>query len=600
MTTAEVQDVARRLREDFGFYAPTCLKIVATSGKLVAFEPKPAQLRLEAVAARQEAEGRPVRIIVPKARKEGVSTWAVGRTVQRVTQRENHNAVCVAQDGSTASELLGMATLMHANLPDSEQFAVKPPIANRRRHKELAFGNPARNTQASGDMGLNSRLTVDTAKEFEAGRGFTYHSVHASEPAFWDDTKRKLTSLLNAVPDDPGTMVILESTSNGHNHWRTLCYQAQDGENDFELVFLAWFEEPQYVRPFISDTERREFEERVGSGPYGAEEHDLIEIHGCSLEQLNWRRWKIANSCQGDLRIFHQEFPSTLDQSFGSTGNSVFNADHILVARKVVEAEATPLLGTLGATDHTIFQARFGSVKIPQAPKWQPTAAGPWRTWMPVEDGKLVIPADGQYVIGGDPAGDEQTLDADTLAMHAAQVIDHRTGRQVAELEMQGDPDMFAEQIFLAALLFNRAWVAVETTGGYGLSVNRRIHKDWRHPFVYRRRSADSTRADSDEQHRFGFDTNRATRQMLIDGAVEMLREGSHGIRSVPLIRQFSTFIKDNRGKPVPAPGERADLLFSWMIAEHVRQELPIRHGAEAGRVISTSTHRVRYTRAGW
>lgn len=592
-----MQDVADRLRDDFAFYAPVCLKIIGTDQKLTAFQPKPAQMRLEAAAMAQQEAGRPIRLLVPKARKEGVSTWAVGKTVQRVTQRQNHNAICVAQDGSTAGELLHMAEVMHANLPDSEQFAVKPPIANRSRKKEIVFGTRARSTRDSGDMGLNSRLTVDTAQEFEAGRGFTYHTVHASEAAFWPDTKRKLTALLNAVPDDIGTMVVLESTSNGYNHWRTLCYQAQNGESDFTMVFLPWFEEPQYARGFLSQQERLEFLETVGTGPYGAEEPDLLTIHGCTLEQLNWRRWAIANRAQGDLRVFHQEYPSTLDQSFGSTGSGVFNADHIMRARKQIELEDAPALGSFVATSHTPWQTKFGVVHIPQKPVWNKTAAGPWRCWVDLSE----IKPEDQFVIAGDPAGEEQTMDSSELAMHAAQVIDHRTGRQIAELEMQGDADLFAEQLFLAALTFNRAWIAVETTGGYGLSINRRIHKDWRHPFVYRRRSMDSTRADSDEQHRFGFDTNRATRQMLIDGAIELLREESHGIRSVPLIHQFSTFVRNTKGKPVPAPGERADLLFSWMIAQHAREEFPIRsHGTNGSGTVNTSTHRVRYSRAGW
>jgi hypothetical protein len=580
------EDILRRLRTDFGFYAPICLKIVSNAGRLVPFEPNPAQMLLEEAVQRQQAEGRPVRLIVPKARKEGVSTYSIGKLMQRATLTAYHNAMSVSHDSKTGAELLDMARTMHLHLPDSEEFPVKPPIANQRRQKEMVFGPRARNTGNT----FNSRLTVDTAGEVEGGRGFTLHSFHGSEVAFWADIQRKLTSMLNAVPDDPETMVLLESTSNGHNHWRKLCLQAQAGENDFEIVFLPWMADPRYSRKFISDTEREEFRERVGTGPWGAEEQDLLDIHGCTLEQLNWRRWAIANRCQGDLRIFHQEYPATLEQSFGATGATVFNPDHILLTRQAVEKEPQPEVGTLVATSHKQGQSTFGPVQIPQAPEWKPSAKGEWRVWeQPVKEE--------QYVVVLDPAGDE-VLDGESSAMHAAQVLHHKTGRQVAEMEMQGDPDLVAEQVFLAANWFNMAWVVVEVTGGYGLSINRRIRKDWRYPWLYKRRTQDSSQTNP-EQDRYGWDTNRSTRQLIIDGATELLREQTHGIRSPQLVGQMSTFVYDSRRKPVPAPDERSDLLMAWMIGQHARQELTVRM-ASSGRTVNTSTHRVRYKRTGW
>ena len=576
------EEILGRLRDDWAFWAPNVAKIINTAQEVIPFVPKPAQLRIWEAMVAQQAAGRPIRIIVPKARKEGVSTMAVSMLVQRATQRPNHNAISVAQDKETAGELLQMATVMHSLLPDTKEWPIKPQIVNKARRKELGFGNPSRVAQASGDLGLNSRLVADTANEFEAGRGFTYHSVHCSEPAFWADAKRKLTSLLNAVPDDPGTLVILESTSNGHNHWRQLCMDALDGNNDFTLVFLAWFEEPQYVRPFLSDEERGEFIESIGTGPYGDEEPDLVEQYGCTPEQLHWRRWAIANRAQGDLRIFHQEYPSTLEQSFLSTGRHVFNQEFVAKARRVAEESPKPEKGGLEATAHKTIRHRYGAVDVPVGPKWVPKQ-GDWLVWkMPVEGA--------QYVIAVDPAGDE-VMDADERAMHAVQVIDHRTREQVAELEMQGDADQVAVQIYLAALFFNRAWIAIETTGGWGLSMVRRIFHDFRHPFVYKRRKADSP-SDSQED-RLGWDTNRTSKVILEDGAREMLREGTHGIRSTRLVRQFTTYVKDgSRGKTGPAPGERSDLLMAWMIAQQVAQELTIKTSSGvAGGAVSTTTN---------
>lgn len=579
MTAPTREEILYRLKYHWEFWSENCAQIIATNGKLVPLVPKPAQLRVWEAAKRQMDAGRPVRLIVPKARKEGVSTFAVSHLVQRATMRENHNCISVAQDRETAGELLQMATMIHANLPDSAEWPIKPPIANKQRRKELAFGNPSRQAQATGDFGINSRLIADTASEFEAGRGFTFHAVHCSEVALWDDIKRKMTALLNAVPDDPETFIILESTSKGFNHWRTLCHQARDGLNDFELVFLPWFEEPQYQIPFKEDRDRQEFIESIGTGPWGEEEPDLVEAFGCTPEQLQWRRWAISNRSMGDLEDFHQEYPATLEQSFLASGANVFSQPLVAKMISAVEREPKPEVGSLEPTRFKQYQAAHGPVQIPLDPRWE-AGHGKWRIWVhPVEDA--------QYVIGADPAGDD-SIDKEERAMHAGVVIDHRTREQVAEIEMQGDSDEFALQLYMACLYFNRATIAVETTGSWGAPILRRIRRDWKYMFVYRRKRLTQGGEGADDV--LGFDTNRTTKGFLVEAGREMLREGTHGIRSVPLASQFTTYVRDGKSKFGPSPGERADLLMAFLIAQLVADESPIRfQNGRGGGSISTT-----------
>lgn len=553
---------------------------------MVALEPKPAQLRVWEAAWAQRQAGEPVRLIVPKARKEGVSTFAVSHLIQRATMRPNTNCISVAQDSETAGELLQMGTMIHAHLPDSPEWPIKPPIANRLRRKELAWGNPSRASQQAGDLGINSRFISDTASEYEAGRGFTYHGVHGSEVALWRDIKRKLGSLLNAVPDDPETFVILESTSKGFNHWRTLCHAARDGENDFALVFLPWFEEPQYQRRFLSDSEREEFAKTIGDGPWGEDEPGLVEDFGLSLEQLNWRRWAIANRTQGDLDLFKQEYPSTLDESFLATGATVFSQAHVSRAARRVRAPIAT--ANMAATEYRQYRSGYGVIAVPTKPELSPGTL--WRIWAMPEP-------DGRYVLGADPAGDD-TADPSDRAMHAAVIIDHRSREQVAEVEFQGDTDRFAEQILLGALFYNRATVAVESTGSWGIPVLRRIYRDWRYPHVYRRKRLVDGKETDDE--RLGFDTNRTTKGFLIEAGREMLREGTHGIASEHIVRQMTTFVRDSRTRFGPSKGERADLLMAYLIAHLVAHETPVRHAGLSEGVISTTTRPATYSRTGY
>lgn len=582
-----------RLLSDWPLWASMCAKIIDTSGKLVALEPKPAQLRIWREIVSQREQGKPVRLIVPKARKEGVSTMAMSLAIQRTTLMANHNALIVAQDSKTSPELLQMAVLMHANLPDSKEWPVKPPIANRVRRKELAFGTSAHKSKDTGDFGINSRIQVDVASELEAGRGFTLHTLCCSEPAFWPDLKRKLTSLLNAVPDEPDTLVILESTSNGYNHWRDLCLAAQEGRNDFALVFLPWFDEPQYSREFFSDEERGEFLESIGTGDWGEAEPDLQEL-GCTPEQLQWRRWAIENRCQGDLRVWMQEYPSTLEESFLASGLQVFDQTMIARARRQVEGYSDqPVLGTFKFASTRQRRLRHSVIDIPQDPEFQPGKAKyQWTIWeQPSDDEPL------SYVIGVDPAGDDVEVER-TAAMHGAVILEHSTGRQVAELHAQGDADEIALQAYLAALWYHRAWVAVETTGGWGLSMARRLFKDYGYAFTYRRKSMSSSKEAQED--RLGWDTNRATKVVLEDGGKELLREGTHGLRSRRICHELNTYVTNERnGRHGPAPGERSDLLMAWLIAAQVRLEVSpsVRQGSGT---FSTSTRQVQTSRTGW
>ncbi len=590
MTDPQREQILERLRTDWPYWASNCAQIINTAGQLVPLTPKPAQLRVWDAAKAQMDAGQPVRLIVPKARREGVSTFSVSRLVQMTTQTPNFNAISVAQDTQTAGELLHMGTMIHANLPDSVEWPIKPPIANKSRRKELAFGNPSRVAQATGDFGLNSRFVADTAREFEAGRGFTYHGVHCSEPSFWPDLQRKLTALLNAVPDEPGTFVVLESTSNGFNHWRTLCMQALNGESDFTLVFLPWFEEPQYQRVFLSEEEREEFIATIGTGPWGEEEPDLVEVFGCTPEQLNWRRWAIANRCGGDLDVFHQEYPSTLEQSFLSTGSFVFS--QALVGKVVTATQDTPptAKGTFEPGSMKEYRSAYGPVQIPKDPVWTP-GGGPWWIWEEPDP-------ESRYIVSGDPAGDD-SFDKDERAMHAAQVIDHRTRMQVAELEMQGDTDEYALQLLLAALHYNRGFIAVETTGSWGAPVLRRIRRDWKYTRVYKRKRLVDGKETTVEE--LGWDTNRTTKGFLIEAGREMLREGTHGIRSQRLARQLTTYVRDAKSKYGPSPGERADLLMAWLIGEFVANETPLGYGAsDSSGVVNTTTRAVVSSRTGY
>src|SRR4051812_47461118 len=240
-----------------------------------------------------------MRAVILKARKLGFSTFAQGLLLQRTTLKPLHRSIIVAHNSTTAGAIVGMAELMYRHLPDLPDpgLTLKPPIANRRGLKEIRFGQPDRFTRFNERTfgGGHSSFMVDPAREFEAGRGHPFQSIHASEVGFWPELRRKLTSLLNAVDNaDPDTLVLLESTANGHNEFKRYWDGAQEGANDFVPFFAAWHEDERYQRKL---TAKARSELVPGEHAFGGSEPELVDRYGLCPEQLAWRRWAIENLC---------------------------------------------------------------------------------------------------------------------------------------------------------------------------------------------------------------------------------------------------------------------------------------------------------------
>jgi hypothetical protein len=285
--TAAEKRILRRFDNDTPYWAKHCMKIVTKGATKVPLAARPAQLKLDAALEAQRKAGLPMRVIVLKSRRTGISTWVQAKMLQRITRKPNRRALVVAHDGSTAGTLFDISWRAYVELPDEHDL--KPGLVSRRNtstDRHLHFGNQSSSARVAGDLGIDSSLAIDTAKEVQAGRGETYHDMHASEVGFWPDPA-KLSALMSTVGDEPDTMIVVESTANGSNFFKAMWDQASRGEGSFTPVFIGWTEDPDCVRPFASEEKREQFIASIGEGPWGKDEPRLIERFGCTPEQLH-------------------------------------------------------------------------------------------------------------------------------------------------------------------------------------------------------------------------------------------------------------------------------------------------------------------------
>lgn len=302
MSDREIE-IRRRLRDDLAHYAARCLKIRTKAGEVVPLALNRVQAIVHERLEAQLAEAGRVRALILKARQPGVSTYVGARFYWKVTHGRGRRAFILTHKDSATENLFGMAKRFHDHCPP----LVKPET-KRSNAKELTFGL------------LDSGYQVGTAKAQGVGRSDTIQFFHGSEVAFWANAEDHAAGALQAVPDEPGTEVILESTANGMGGlFYNMCQAAIRGENGYQLVFIPWFDHGEYEAEPPSDwLAPEEFQE------YG-------EAHGLTPPQLYWA-WKknaelaaAAGEDPGKITWrFHQEYPATIAEAFQAGGVDSF------------------------------------------------------------------------------------------------------------------------------------------------------------------------------------------------------------------------------------------------------------------------------------
>ena len=488
-------------------FIETALKIKDKLGHLIDFEFNQPQLRLYHEFRRQQREGRPVRIIILKARQMGFSTAVAALFYHATVTNMNTDSAIVAHKAEASTNIFDKAKLFFENSPP-----IFRPLRKASNAKELVFENPSNNTRVkSVAPGLRSRIRVETAVDKNVLRSATIQYLHLSELAFWPYPEESMASAMQAVPPQPGTAVIIESTANGiggayYDEWM----RAERGESEFVPLFFPWYEMDEYRMPVPKDFSLTD------------EEAEQKERYDLDDEQIVWRRWCISANCKGSLDVFHQEYPSTPHEAFLSSGRPVF--DSKIVDKAVMEAQ------------EPITQGRVVKDNPKAAPKFRTEFRGALKIWeQPREEC--------EYVIGIDPASGEQNGDYSVMS-----VFELKTRRQVAEWWGHMPPYLLGEEAEALGLYYNRALLVPEANN-HGVSLIDALRK-LHYTRLYRRRATPDNRRDrAAGSTRIGFWTSETTKKLLINGLREFVREDVSRIRSRECLKEMLTYVYDDKDR---------------------------------------------------
>lgn len=497
------------LRNDLLYYAPNCLRIRSKSGAIEPLRLNAAQRILHQAIEGQLATIGRVRVIGLKGRQQGFSTYIQGRNYWKVTQRRGVRAFILTHEDEATRNLYEMAQRFHELAPAS----VKPP-ARVDSARELRFD------------GLDSGYRVGTAGSRGVGRSATLQYFHGSEVAFWPHAETHLAGVLQAVPNEPGTEAVLESTANGVGGvFHTLWKDAEAGIGDYLPVFLPWFLQAEYRR------------DATGFEPDG-EELRLAARYGLDFEQLAWRRAKIAEL--KSLQLFRQEYPCEAEEAFIFSGRPVF------------------LAAPLEAAEAECFN-----------PAYRATLAAGGLTKR--EDGELRVWDDPQpgrrYVIGADVA--EGLARGDFSCADVLRVPD---GAQVAQWHGHIDPDRYADVLAWLGKHYNAALIGVERNN-HGLTTLTGL-RNGGYAHLYAQQDLEH-RAEGKESRRVGWLTTAKSKTKIIDQLAAEVRDGESGIVCRETVREMATFVVHEDGHQGAKAGCYDDRVMSRAIAGEMLRIAP-------------------------
>lgn len=335
-------EIRQRLKDDFVHYAEKCLKIRTKSGK--SNEPyvlNRAQRYLHNKLEAQRQENGRIRAIILKGRQQGCSTYVEGRFYWRVTHSFGVRAYILTHLDQATDNLYRMVRRFHDNCP----YVVKPSTS-RSNAKELIFDK------------LDSGYRIGTAKSEGVGRSDTIQFFHGSEVASWSNAAQHAEGIFQAVPNEIGTEVILESTARGmDNYFHQFWEESGDKEHEYLRIFIPWYWQSEYQIEPPEDFVRT------------SKEEELAKIYDLSDSQIFWRRRKIKEFSAGDgEKSFKQEYPCNAEEAFQHSNiYSFIKTELVMAARKEVNVSMNgPLLlgvdPARGGPDRTAIIRRRGRV----------------------------------------------------------------------------------------------------------------------------------------------------------------------------------------------------------------------------------------------
>jgi len=475
-----------------------------------------------------------IRLWILKFRQGGISTLIEALIYALTSQQENRNSLIMADEEDKSNYLFEMSKLYQEKLEETDPHLINP--LKKSNAKQLEFEQ------------LHSKIIIETARNVDAARAFTYQYCHLSEVARFPDLKGVLGALMQSVPKYWDTFVIGETTANGMDEFYKEWQKAKKGKTDWLPLFIPWFWMDEYTLSLengqMYPIDEINFSSDYSSYSFELDEQKIKEEFGLSDEQLNWRRWCIVNNCGGDLNLFRQEYPSTDDEAFIMSGSMFFDkggmekqVPMIPIARGDIFYEGM---------EYIFRELPTGRIEVYEYPKFGE---------------QYIIASDASEAVGLDEA--------------AALVLNKRLNTTAAIAHGNYSPEELAEIGISLGNWYNQGMIAPENKN-YGYMVCQLTHKKYGN--IYKK--IITRKGEKEHTEELGFNTNSVTRPQMLAELNEEIKNSSTQLNAKALIEECRTFItkRDDKGKVTKVEaqdGFQDGLVICRCIAGMVRNQYP-------------------------
>ena len=327
-----------RLERDPSFAFIRCFFIQdKVTGKNIPYRLNYPQLILLERLEKMRRAGKPIRLILLKARQWGGSTLVqLYMAWIQLFIRQGWNSVIIAQTKDTARRIKGMYSRTLKHFPAEVVFGIP----------HLKF-SPKENSSAdsvitdeSGVVVRDNVTTIASFENFEATRGANFAMAHFSEVAYWVNTPGKtaealITNISGGMLTAPLTLEVMESTANGMSGYFYDEYQIAidpKKKSSREALFIPFFYILNDTKPFKDKNEQIRFAKQLLENRFDETETVTTES-GAYLYSL-WRKgapleaihWYIEQRTRfHDHASIASEAPSDDVECFKHSGRTIFD-----------------------------------------------------------------------------------------------------------------------------------------------------------------------------------------------------------------------------------------------------------------------------------
>ena len=581
------QFVRVRVKHDFAFWAAMYVFIKQKGGgEDVHFRLNRPQRKLIMRFEHRRLQGKPIRLILLKARQWGGSTATqIYMAWLQLVHKVGLNSLIVGHVKDASTEVKDMFDKLIKEYPIKMLYEMGEAY-NETDPKIVGVGQ-------SGNIHRipqrNCKIKVGTAEKPNSARGGDYNLVHCTEVGLWVTTDGKtpeqiVRSACSGILLKPYTMIVYESTANGTGNFFQREYDAsKEGKSQFESLFIAWFEIEQYALPLDDEVkfatwlwENRNNEnansDREESGRYLW----WLWEQGATLEAINW--YILERSKYTDHGDMASEYPSDDVEAFVHSGARVFDKYHVEKFKKACKAPRW--IGDVYADgddgEEALVNLRFSEDR--QGLLW---------VWAkPDVDGDEEVTD--RYLVVVDIGGRGKKSDWSVIVVFD-RLNQMEGGKPVVVAQWYGhiDMDRLAWKAAQIAAYYDNAYLVIESNTLETHDKERQVDGDMSgyilnqikdiYPNLYARKQSDEEIKEQAPK-KYGFHTNVATKPKIISTLVKVIRDHLYVERDARCLDEYLCYEKKKNGAFGAITGKHDDLLMTRAIGLQIafyEMELP-------------------------